>query len=177
MLICVFCIPVLFFGSSLVPAAKYPVGDGVSFQFFLCVGVWITGAIVNLIVKNPPFFPLVMIGGMLWATGNILFIYVISIDGLDLSILLWSTTNKFMGWASGHFGWFDVSGILLTVSELTDSQRLLTVNMKKRIIGCSLAIVAGTLFGLVFTPSTYIQNHQDKYPGAIKNGLNYIFAM
>ncbi|CAF1203659.1 unnamed protein product [Adineta steineri] len=106
MLICVFCIPVLFFGSSLVPAAKYPVGDGVSFQFFLCVGVWITGAIVNLIVKNPPFFPLVMIGGMLWATGNILFIYVISIDGLDLSILLWSTTNKFMGWASGHFGWF-----------------------------------------------------------------------
>ncbi|CAF1127747.1 unnamed protein product [Adineta steineri] len=101
-------VAVFFFGSSLVPAAKYPVGDG---------------------------------------------------------------------WASGHFGWFDLSGILLTVSQSIDSSRLLTVNMKKRIIGCSLAIVAGTLFGLVFTPSTYIQDHQDKYPGAMKNGLNYIFAM
>ncbi|CAF1203578.1 unnamed protein product [Adineta steineri] len=167
-------IAIFFFGSSLVPAAKYRVGDGLSFQFFLCVGVWITGAIVNLIVKNPPFFPLVMIGGMLWATGNILSIYVITINGLGLSMLLWSTTNKFVGKTlyntSGHFGWFGLKPEEVEIPVFN----YLGV---KRIIDCSLAIVAGTLFGLVFTPSTYIQNHQDKYPGAIKNGLNYIFAM
>ncbi|CAF1255474.1 unnamed protein product [Adineta steineri] len=94
-------VAVFFFGSSLVPAAKYPVGDG---------------------------------------------------------------------WASGHFGWFGLK------PEDVEIPAYNYIGVK-RIIGCSLAILAGTLFGLVFTPSTYIQNHQDKYPGAIKNGLNYIFAM
>jgi glucose uptake protein GlcU len=46
-----------------------------------------------------------------------------------------------------------------------------------RIIGCVLAIISGILFGLVFTPSTYIQDHKDKYPLASKNGLHYIFSM
>jgi len=90
-------VAVLFFGSSLVPAGKYPIRDGLSFQFFLCIGVWITGVIINLIVESPPFFPLVMIGGVLWATGNIISVYVISINGLGLSMLIWSTTNKLMG--------------------------------------------------------------------------------
>jgi hypothetical protein len=90
-------VAVLFFGSSLVPAGKYPIRDGLSFQFFLCIGVWITGVIINLIVESPPFFPLVMIGGVLWATGNIISVYVITINGLGLSMLIWSTSNKLMG--------------------------------------------------------------------------------
>ncbi|CAF3519502.1 unnamed protein product [Rotaria sp. Silwood1] len=207
-------VAVLFFGSNLVPAAKYSIRDGFSFQFFLCVGIWITGAVINLIVKSPPFFPLVMIGGVLWTTGNIISVYVISINGL--------------GWASGHFGWFGLkpenvdipafnyvgvaiaclSGIVFLAirtrkskEQLVDSRPIRhftnssiinrsfeiapegdnemssTVNIKMRIIGCSLAILAGILFGLVFTPSTYIQDHQENYPGAVKNGLHYVFAM
>jgi glucose uptake protein GlcU len=50
-------------------------------------------------------------------------------------------------------------------------------SLKMRIIGYILAIVSGIFFGLVFTPSTYIQDHKDKYPGAKKNGLNYVFSM
>lgn len=90
-------ISVLFFGSNFVPAAKYPIGDGVSFQFFLCCGIWIVGIIVNLIVGSPPFFPLVMVGGVLWTTGNVLSVFVIPINGLGVSMLLWCTTNLFMG--------------------------------------------------------------------------------
>ena len=90
-------ISVFFFGSNFVPAAKYPIGDGLSFQFFLCCGIWITGLVVNLIVGNPPFYPLVLIGGVLWTTGNVLSVFVIPINGLGLSMLLWCTSNLFMG--------------------------------------------------------------------------------
>ena len=121
-------ISILFFGSNFVPAAKFPIGDGISFQFFLCCGIWIVGIIVNLIVATSSaafhFFPLVMIGGVIWTTGNVLSTFVIPINGLGVSMLLWCTTNLFMGkfqkktkksffisslnkgWASGRFGWF-----------------------------------------------------------------------
>ncbi len=90
-------IAIIFFGSNFVPAAKYPIGDGVSFQFFLCCGIWTTGVVVNLIVGSPTFFPLVMIGGVLWTTGNCLSMFVIPINGLGVSMLLWCTSNLFMG--------------------------------------------------------------------------------
>ncbi|CAF1590115.1 unnamed protein product, partial [Didymodactylos carnosus] len=52
------------------------------------------------------------------------------------------------------------------------------VSIRMRVIASGLAILAGILFGLVFTPSTYIQDHRkDKYPTASKNGLHYIFSM
>ncbi len=51
-------------------------------------------------------------------------------------------------------------------------------NISLRIIGCVLAIVAGILFGFIFIPSTYIQDHPyDIYENASKNGLHYVFAM
>ena len=90
-------IAVIFFGSNFVPAAKYPIGDGLSFQFFLCCGIWMTGVVINLIVGNPPFFPLVLIGGVLWTSGNVLSVFVIPINGLGLSMLLWCTSNLFVG--------------------------------------------------------------------------------
>lgn len=102
-------ISILFFGSNFVPAAKFPLGDGISFQFFLCCGIWIVGIIVNLIAKiigggsnvdskvAPPFFPLVMVGGVIWTTGNTLSTFVIPINGLGVSMLLWCTTNLVMG--------------------------------------------------------------------------------
>lgn len=94
-------ISILFFGSNFVPAAKFPIGDGISFQFFLCCGIWIVGIIVNLIVATSSasfhFFPLVMVGGVIWTTGNVLSTFVIPINGLGVSMLLWCTTNLFMG--------------------------------------------------------------------------------
>lgn len=90
-------IAVIFFGSNLVPAGQYPIGDGLSFQFFMCCGIWIVGLIINLFVNSPPFFPLVLIGGVLWTTGNILCVLVLCINGLGMSMLLWCTTNMLVG--------------------------------------------------------------------------------
>jgi glucose uptake protein GlcU len=94
-------ITVFFFGSNLLPARKYPIGDSFSFQFFMCCGIWITGLIIDLFVSKeghgPPLFSLVLIGGALWATGNILCLLVIRINGIGLSMLLWCTTNLLVG--------------------------------------------------------------------------------
>ncbi|UJR34851.1 hypothetical protein I4U23_027632 [Adineta vaga] len=209
-------ISVLFFGSNFVPAAKFPIGDGVSFQFFLCCGIWFTGVIINLILDNPPFYPLVIIGGVLWTTGNVLSMFVIPINGLGLSMLLWGTSNLFIGWASGHFGWFGLksegvevpifnylgvsiavlSGLIFLgirsqqnqsleednlssqlINSNSDEKSQLSKQNRMRLLGCLLAIISGVLFGLVFTPSTYIQDHHEKYPLSTKNGLHYVFSM
>ena len=61
------------------------------------------------------------------------------------------------------------------IDSITTSSQ---TNLRMRIVGCALAVISGLFFGLVFTPSTYIQDHiKDKYRTASKNGLHYIFAM
>lgn len=64
-----------------------------------------------------------------------------------------------------------------TIETPSSNPKAKSVSIKQRIIGGILAIITGTLFGLVFNPSTYIQDHLDKYPGAVKNGLHYVYAM
>ena len=141
--------------------------------------------------------------------------------------------NCFLGWASGHFGWFGlkpedvekpilnyigvilgcISGVVFFFIQpvkreqkseeqvgqdgqepfLESSKPVTTINeisvekastptpqhvsIRQRIIGSILAITTGAIFGLVFNPSTYIQDHLDKYPDATKNGLHYVYAM
>ncbi|CAF1131836.1 unnamed protein product [Rotaria sordida] len=173
-----------------------------------------------------------LIGGILWTTGNILSIFVIRINDLGMSTLLWCTTNMLVGWASGHFGWFGLSpenvekpilnyiGVIITclsgiaflgirtikqeeiIQNLEEEQQPIlqsspivttcndatpidtptitissSTNLYKCIIGCILAIIAGILFGFIFIPSTYIQDHPNIYQTASKNGLHYVFAM
>ena len=43
---------------------------GVFFQWILCSAVMISGIIVQLIRDQPPFFPLAMVGGVIWEFGN-----------------------------------------------------------------------------------------------------------
>lgn len=40
------------------------------FQWILCAAIWIVSLVVNLIQKCPQFWPLAMLGGFVWATGN-----------------------------------------------------------------------------------------------------------
>jgi len=54
----------IFFGSSLVPVKQFSAGDGFFFQFMFCVSVYIVGLIVDLIMDNHRFYPLVVIGGI-----------------------------------------------------------------------------------------------------------------
>jgi hypothetical protein len=54
----------VFFGSNLVPVKQFSAGDGLFFQFIFCVAVYIVGLIVDLVLNNQRFYPLVLIGGI-----------------------------------------------------------------------------------------------------------------
>lgn len=62
---------------------------------------------------------------------------------------------------------------ILTETEESDFFDRLNPSVKK-ILGTSLAIFAGVMYGLNFTPVLYII---DNYSGASKNGLDYVFSM
>jgi hypothetical protein len=47
-----------------------------------------------------------MVGGILWATGNILTVPIINCIGLSLGLLIWGGSNLIVGWAVGRFGMF-----------------------------------------------------------------------
>lgn len=53
----------IFFGSNLLPVKQFSAGDGFFFQFVFCVAVWLVGLILDLILDNQRFYPLVLVGG------------------------------------------------------------------------------------------------------------------
>ncbi|KAK6741164.1 hypothetical protein RB195_009179 [Necator americanus] len=46
----------------------------------------------------------------------------------------------------------------------------------KRVLAILTALVAGIFYGVTFVPVIYIQDHPEKFPGASKNGLDYVFS-
>jgi hypothetical protein len=54
----------VFFGSNLLPVKQFSAGDGFFFQFIYCVAVWVVGQILDLILNNQRFYPLVILGGI-----------------------------------------------------------------------------------------------------------------
>ncbi|KAJ8399268.1 hypothetical protein AAFF_G00413060 [Aldrovandia affinis] len=101
-------VAVVFFGSNFVPVKKIDTGDGMFFQWVLCAAIWVVSLVVNIILKSPTFWPLAMVGGVIWATGNITVVPVLKTIGLGLGILIWGSFNLLMGWASSRFGWFGI---------------------------------------------------------------------
>ncbi|CAF2404221.1 unnamed protein product [Rotaria sp. Silwood2] len=98
----------IFFGSNLLPVKQFSAGDGFFFQFIYCVTVWVIGLILDLILDNQRFYPLVLIGGILWTTGNLVTVFCIKTCGLAVGLLIWGTTSLIMGWAGGRFGIFGI---------------------------------------------------------------------
>ncbi|KAH0616062.1 hypothetical protein JD844_026873 [Phrynosoma platyrhinos] len=191
-------IAVLLFGTNFVPVKKFDTGDGMFFQWILCAAIWIVSLIVNLIQNSPRFWPLAMVGGFLWATGNVTVVPIVKTIGLGLGLLIWASFNLLTGWASSRFGWFGIDpeivakpvlnyigaglSVLSTIlflfirsdvqssppsSESTPLLRDHQINssecgaenrsdaswvdnlspLGKRVIGCSLAVMAGILYG------------------------------
>ncbi|XP_039606239.1 transmembrane protein 144b isoform X2 [Polypterus senegalus] len=101
-------ISVIFFGSNFVPVKKFDTGDGMFFQWILCAAIWMVSLIVNIILQCPRFWPLAMLGGFIWATGNITVVPILKTIGLGLGVLIWGSFNLLMGWASSRFGWFGI---------------------------------------------------------------------
>ncbi|XP_035827242.1 transmembrane protein 144 isoform X2 [Aplysia californica] len=98
-------IAVLMYGSNFVPVKKFVTGDGMFFQYVLCSGIFLVGIVVQL-VQNSTFYPLVMLGGFIWATGNLCVVPVFKTIGMGLGMSIWGTFALVAGWASGKFGWF-----------------------------------------------------------------------
>jgi len=103
-------VAIICFGSNFVFAKGVALGDGVFFQFVMCVSIWITSIPVLLSVgsfpQNTSEFAFAMLGGFLWCTGNLMCGPIIQLIGLGMGILIWGSTNMLTGWASGTFGLF-----------------------------------------------------------------------
>jgi len=128
-------ISVLGFGSNFTVVAKYDPGDGMFFQLCLCLGIWCTGLLVFLYQGCPTFYPLALLGGFIWCTGNIGTVFVIKNIGLGPGLVTWGTSALLIGWLTGFFGLFglnnerpcmqsvplNVVGFALSVCALVDS--------------------------------------------------------
>ncbi|KAM5159340.1 transmembrane protein 144 isoform 2-T2 [Callospermophilus lateralis] len=216
-------VAVLLFGSNFVPLKKYDTGDGMFLQWVLCAAIWLVALVVNLILRCPKFWPFAMLGGCIWATGNIAVVPIIKTIGLGLGILIWGSFNAITGWASSRFGWFGMDAeevpkpllnyigaglsivsafiFLFIKSEISngtcsmDTTPLMTeqaINTAQdpcpdyswvdklptvyhRIVGCSLAVISGILYGSTFVPIIYIKDHSKRndsiYAGASQYGF------
>jgi hypothetical protein len=114
-------IAVVFFGSNFIPVKSFDTGDGVFFQWILCVGIWLVSLVVNLIRSMPPFFMPALFGGFLWTTGNLAVVAIIKMIGMTMGLTLWGVTNMLSGWVTGNFilhGWDSLSCPGLNVGGL-----------------------------------------------------------
>jgi len=94
-------IAILFFGSNYIPVKTFDTGDGLFFQWILCFGIWLTGLVVNMFLGQPPFFLPVLLGGVLWTTGNLMVVPIVKMIGLTMGLTLWGITNMLAGWVTG----------------------------------------------------------------------------
>uniref|UniRef100_G1KST7 Transmembrane protein 144 n=1 Tax=Anolis carolinensis TaxID=28377 RepID=G1KST7_ANOCA len=224
-------VAVLLSGTTFVPVKKFDVGDGMFFQWVLCAGISAVGLVVEFTQRSPTFWPLAMVGGFLWATGNVTVVPIVKTIGLALGLLIWASFNLLTGWAISRFGLFGIEpepvakpvlnyvgaglsmlSIILflliknddegspSTSEFTPLSKDEPKNaaeqgtenkdnvswlkglspLKKRIVGCSLAAIAGILYGSSFVPILYIKYHGKRnvpgYEGASQTDLDYVPA-
>ncbi|XP_047441385.1 transmembrane protein 144b [Mugil cephalus] len=102
-------VAVLLYGSNFVPIKKIETGDGMFFQWVICAAIWVVSMIGDMILKSPKFYPFAMLGGVMWATGNIAVVPIVKSIGLGLGMLIWGSSSMLMGWASSRFGWFGIA--------------------------------------------------------------------
>lgn len=50
-----------------------------------------------------------MLGGVVWACGNVWVVPIVKTIGLAMGLLIWGMVNMLMGWASGRFGLFGLT--------------------------------------------------------------------
>jgi len=98
----------VFFGSNYVPTKKYPQGDGMTFIWVFSSGVLTVGFIAMFITGKFIFVYTGLIGGSLWAAGNLCVIPIVKLIGLGLGLLLWGSTSLVTGFMTGKFGLFGV---------------------------------------------------------------------
>ncbi|OWF41287.1 transmembrane protein 144-like [Mizuhopecten yessoensis] len=128
-------VAVVFYGSNFVPVKKYETGDGMFFQWVMSSAIITTGIVIQLI-RRSTFYPLAMVGGVAWATGNLTVVPIIKTIGMGLGLCIWGMSNLLSGWATGRFGFF---GITPEVPE----------KVSLNYIGVSMAVFSAFIFSLI----------------------------
>ena len=64
-------VAVVIFETNFIPVKKIATGDGLFFQLIVCVHIWLVGLVICFIRQSFVLHPLPMLGGFLWATGNL----------------------------------------------------------------------------------------------------------
>uniref|UniRef100_A0A914S1J9 Transmembrane protein 144 n=1 Tax=Parascaris equorum TaxID=6256 RepID=A0A914S1J9_PAREQ len=166
-------------------------------QWVMGAAIFFVGMIVNAFEGFPTFHPLAMLGGALWATGNITAVPILSTLGMGMGMLIWGTMNCLCGWAAGRFGLFglipnfsriapplynETTVRIRRVDDSPDEDETTSLlpsyirSANKRIIGVVLSLLAGAFYGFTFVPVIYIQQHPEKFEDASPRGLSYVFA-
>nr|VZI46929.1 unnamed protein product [Spirometra erinaceieuropaei] len=159
----------LGFGTNYLPIKKFNMGDGMFFQWIMCTAIVFVGLIVHCAVGSPKFYPLAMLGGAFWGTGNALIVTIVDAIGVGLGMLVWSMANMLYGFASSRFGWFGIP------SKIPSNPVMNYVGVGIAAgSGIFLSLCTGTLFGNIFVPTLYIQGN---YENASQQGLDYVFPV
>ncbi|XP_042594245.1 transmembrane protein 144-like isoform X6 [Cyprinus carpio] len=74
--------------------------EGMFFQWICCSAIWFVGLVTDTLFRPSRAHPAAMLGGALWATGNITAVPVVKFIGLGLGILLWGSSGLLIGWTS-----------------------------------------------------------------------------
>eukprot|EP00760_Papus_ankaliazontas_P019082 PhM_4_TR17871/c0_g1_i1/m.11081 len=151
-------IAVVCWGSNFVPVKKYDTGNGIYFQWVMCVGIWFVGALVQIYRGTPTIYFRAMIGGALWCTGNLLTVPIIRFIGLGLGLAIWGSANSVFGWLQGHFGLFGLD---------QEHASIPTLNL----VGLAMNVVATIVFTTVKPVVTDEEPDDDDDPESMDLGL------
>jgi len=147
-------IAVLFFGSYMLPVKRIYSGNGIFYQWSMCLGIWCAGLAVFAYQGFPGFEPLAMLGGACWCIGNALSVPIVNLVGLALGMSIWCVANCVTGWASSFFG-------TLGLNKSTKDG----VNIPINVSGVAVAAFSIVLFSLVQSDTGGSdQNGRDKRP-------------
>ncbi|GAB1601687.1 transmembrane protein 144-like isoform X1 [Argonauta hians] len=142
-------ISVIFYGSNFVPVKQYDTGDGMFFQWVLCSGIFLIGLFINM-YKQSIFYPLAMVGGVIWGTGNLCVVPILKTIGLSLGLCIWATVSLLMGWFSSRYGWFG------TTPQIPN-------NKVMNHIALALAVLSGISYTLVKSEVTSSKSTEVPY--------------
>lgn len=136
---------VLLFGSFPLAIKTTPTGDGVTFQFCMCAGIYTVGAVAHLVqcslsASCPTFVPLASVGGAIWCASNLLLVPIVDCIGIGLAMMAWGMNEMLAGFLTGRFGLFGVTPEPVTSPALNS-------------VGVSLA-VASLLVLVAVRPNT-----------------------
>jgi glucose uptake protein GlcU len=151
--ICTF-IACLGFGSNYLPVKKCDTRDGQFFSLMVACGIFLVGFIQWLCFGLYKFEPIAMLGGVIWAAGNLFEPFLVQRLGLGVGQLVWGATNMLTGWATGMFGLFGIDKAPVEYRNLN-------------FIGVGIAIIALGFFtqmGAEAEPTPTKQNPDEEDP-------------